>query len=69
MQNHPMQSFSMITHSVGAYAAYGAMLLPEFPAVGLKNVFNLAAPMADTPLKFYGRLDGLLYKIVQGLDY
>jgi hypothetical protein len=69
MQNHPGQSFSFITHSVGSYSAYSALLHQEFPAAKLLNVFNLAAPIRDPPLKFYGRLESLLNRIVFGLDY
>lgn len=69
MSQHPGASFSMITHSVGAYVAYDAMTEKKFPLYGLKNVFNLAGPLGDIPLKFYGGLEQLFLKMIKRHNY
>lgn len=66
---HKDAQFSIITHSVGAYVAYTALADDNFPVKNLQNVYNLAAPLSDIPLKFYGCLETLLREIWQNLDY
>jgi hypothetical protein len=48
---HRGASFSVIAHSVGAYAAYGAIKDHRFPSDSLKNFFSLAAPLYESPLR------------------
>jgi len=48
---HQGASFSFIAHSVGAYAAYEAIKQHRFPSNRLKNIFSLAAPLNESPLR------------------
>ena len=61
--------FSIIAHSVGSYVAYNALLQPDFPIKQLYNIFNLAGPLNDSPVKIIAGVDQLLEAIFSKLDY
>jgi len=66
---HWRASFSVIAHSVGSYAAYGAIKDRRFPSDRLKNVFSLAAPLYESPLRLQiVGMDSLLDDLLK-LDY
>ena len=66
---HKDAQFSIISHSVGAYVVYSALADDVFPVKNLRNIYNLAAPLSDVPVKFYGNLETLMRKMWQDIDY
>jgi hypothetical protein len=70
LEIHQGASFSLIAHSVGAYVAYGAIKDPQFPLGGLKNVFSLAGPLNESPIKLQVvGMENLLDDLFKGIEY